>query len=382
MDFLTVEEFHRLLGRQSGWSVSLFMPTHRAGRDTEQDPLRFKNLLRQVEQGLQARGMRTPDIQALLKPAQGLLLDAGFWMHQSDGLAVYLSPDTFRTYRLPLRFSELTVISERFYLKPLLPLFTGDGHFYILALSQNQVRLLEGTRFSVDEIELSSLPQSMAEALQYEHFEKQLQFHTRTPAGPGKRTAVFHGHDAGEKEKERILRWFHRIDEELPRLLGAEQSPLVLAGVEALFSIYRQANSYPHLLSEGVPGNPEALKPEELHARAWPLVQPIFAREQAQASTRFYQMADSDLAATDLKTIVAAAHHGRVETLFVAAEAQVWGRYDVETDAITTHPQAEPGDEDLLDLAALQTLLNGGVVYAVKPGEAPQPDPLAAILRY
>jgi hypothetical protein len=36
----------------------------------------------------------------------------------------------------------------------LLSLFTGNGHFYILALSQNQVRLLEGTRYTVDEISI------------------------------------------------------------------------------------------------------------------------------------------------------------------------------------------------------------------------------------
>lgn len=38
------------LSTHSGCCVSLFMLTHRAGRNTEQGPIRFKTLLREVEE--------------------------------------------------------------------------------------------------------------------------------------------------------------------------------------------------------------------------------------------------------------------------------------------------------------------------------------------
>ena len=100
----------------------------------------------------------------LTKP-QRLLPDPGFWQHQSDGLAVFLSADTFHFFRLPIRFDELVVIVNRFHVKPLLPFLTSDGLFHILALSQNQVRLLEGTGFSVDEIHLEGTIPSFSEVL-------------------------------------------------------------------------------------------------------------------------------------------------------------------------------------------------------------------------
>ncbi|MDW8071475.1 MAG: hypothetical protein RMK79_08370 [Anaerolineae bacterium] len=382
MDLITMAELKILLSSQPGWHVSVFMPTHRAGQDTEQDPIRFKNLLRQVEERLLAQGLRSPEVRAMLKPAQRLLEDPIFWHHQSDGLALFFTSQEFHRYRLPLLFEQQVMVSDRFYLKPLLPLFLDDGHYYILALSQKQVRLLEGTRYTVDELGLKHIPQSLAEALQYDHFEKQLQFHTGTAAGTGKRPAVFHGHEVGDEEKERILQWFQRIDDELAKLLAGRQSPLVLAGVEYLFPLYRQANSYAHLLSEGIPGNPDELKPEVLHARAWPLVQPVFVQTRAEAAARYRALAGTGRTTTDVAEAVLAAHHGRVETLFVATDVQVWGRFDPTTNTVHMHPSPEIGDEDLLNLAAIQAILNGGRVYAVDLEQMPDHAPLAAVFRY
>ena len=44
--------------------------------------------------------------------------------------------------------------------------------------------------------------------------------------------------------------------------------------------------------------------------------------------------------------------------------------------------QVAAGDEDLLDLAAIQTLLHDGPVYAVEPEQVPGDGPLAALFRY
>lgn len=383
MDAITMTELKTLLAGYSGWHVSLFMPTHQAGRETEQDPIRFKNLLREAEKRLLVKGLRSADVREILKPAQRLLQEPGFWRNQSHGLAVFFTSEAFHSYRLPLPFEELVMLSYRFHLKPLLPFFASDGHFYILALSQNQVRLLEGTRNTVDEIDLESMPQSMDEALQFERFDKQTQFHTGTSsARTGDRAAVFHGHDPSDQDKNVLLRWFHKIDDKLPNLLVGRQSPIVLAGVEYLFPLYKEANSYPHLVEEGIPGNPEGLRPEELHAQAWPLVQPFFMQAQEQAAAQYRQLSGTGQTTTDVKKGVLAAHHGRVDVLFVALGVEVWGNFDPSTNTVHVHQAPEPGDEDLLDLAAIQSILNGGTVYALEPEQVPDHAPLAAVFRY
>jgi hypothetical protein len=145
------------LGRR-GPCVSVFLPTHRAGREVEQAPIRLKNLLRQATDVLKSHGVRAPEIDRLLAPLRGLLDDRLFWQYQSDGLAPFSRPGWWRSFRVPLNLPELAVVDDYFHVTPLVPLLAGDGHFFVLALSQNQIRLLEGTRDRVEEVDLPGVP--------------------------------------------------------------------------------------------------------------------------------------------------------------------------------------------------------------------------------
>jgi hypothetical protein len=385
MDILNREELKRLSEKRDGGHVSIFMPTHRAGSETQQDPIRLKNLLGQAEERLVAAGLRTPEARAQLKPVSRLVEDRLFWQRQSDGLAIFVSSGMTCYYRLPLDFEELVVVAERFHVKPLLPLLSGDGRFYILALSQDQVRLLQGTRYRVGELDPEGAPTSLAEALRFDDPERRLQFHTASgpSGGKGSRPAMFYGQGApSEDQKGDILRYFQKLDDGLQELLADEEAPLVLAGVDYLLPIYREANTYSHLLEEGVVGNPDSLSAKELHQRAWNVVQPRFLEGQEGAAQRFRQLADTDRASDQLVEIVPAAYYGRVDTLFVALDLQQWGTFDPATNQVQIHRNAEPGDQDLIDLAAVQTLLNGGAVYAVEEAYVPSGAALVALFRY
>lgn len=384
MNALSKEELKNLMRKQKELCVSIFMPTHRAGVETQQNPIRLRNLLRKAEEGLITGGMRAQEAEDFLKPAQEILGNGLFWRRQSDGLAIFLSSEGFQYYCLPLDFKELLVITDRFHVKPLLPMLSGDGQFYVLALSQNEVRLLQGTRQSINEVDLEGVPKSLAEALQIDVFGKQLRFHAGTSLGSGDRSAMFHGQGVGSEipKKENILRYFHLLDKGLREMLRDKQEPLVLAGVDYLFPIYREANSYPNLLDEGVTGNPEGLSAEALHNQAWAIVQPYFQKAQEEAVALYRQSVGTGLTSGNVKEIIKASHHGRVGTLFVAVGLQQWGIFDTDSNEAYLHQEAEPGDEDLLDFAAIQTFLNGGTVYAIAPEKVPDNTPMAAMFRY
>jgi len=384
LNILSREELRDLTQECKQACVSIYMPTHRGGKEVEQDAIRLKNLLNEVEERLMAGGLRAPEVRELLEPAHALLPDTYFWQHQSDGLALFVSAGTIRYYRLPLDFDPLAVVSDRFHLKPLLSLLTGDGRFYVLALSQDEVRLLQGTRYSVSEVSLKNVPQGLAEALKWDELERHTQFHTSTvtPQGEsarravrGGRPAIFHGHgvDSAAEHKEHVLRYFRRVGQGVREILAGEQSPLVLAAVDYLHPIYRDANAYPHLVESGIQGNPEELDAEELHARAWAIVEPLFTDEREDAAAKYEQLAGagSEKASASLEQVVPAAYFGRVDTLFVAVGTQAWGTFDPRMGVVRLHQEAEPGDEDLLDFAAVHTLLNDGTVYAVEPDEVP-----------
>jgi len=383
MDTFRHADVERLSEGKVQWSASIFLPTHRTGTEMQQDPIRLKNLLREAENQLPAAGLRRPDVSSLLGPAEALFADSDFWQHQSDGLAVFASEGQFERFRVPLRLEELVIVARRFQLKPLFPLLTGDGHFYILALSQNTVRLLEATRHSVDEIEIEQLPASFREAVGLDDREKELQYHTRSADRGGQRAAMFHGHGpGGEITKELLTKYFRQIDEAVCGLLNDDPAPLVLAGVDYYFPIYREVSRYRQLAGEGVAGNPETLRPEELHAKAWPLVEPMFRQVREAALANFQQLAGTGRTSTKVEEILPAAYQGRVEAVLVATDRQLWGTFDPKTQAVVLQETADAHNEDLTDRAAIETYLKRGMVYALPSGDLPDGTALGAIYRF
>jgi hypothetical protein len=194
---------------------------------------------------------------------------------------------------------------------------------------------------------------------------------------------MFHGHGVGvDDRKNRILRYFQLIDASLHNFLRNARAPLLLAGVKYLFPIYREANSYPHLMKEGIGGNVEELSTAELHKRAWKKVRPLFQKAQKEAAAQYLELAGTGRTSNDINQIVEAARQGCITAVFLASSVQMWGRVKPDTQMVYWHEKAKAGDRDLLDFIALQALLTDGKVFVVHPDQVPGGAPLAALLRY
>lgn len=385
MSLLSRDELRSIVQEAQPPSVSIYLPTHRAGAETQQGPIRLKNLLREAESRLLARGTPAETVERTLGPVRALLKNTPFWQHQDHGLAIFAGADSFHLYRLPLDVEELAVVGDRIHLTPLLPLLARNGRFFVLALSQKQARLYEATRNEIRQLDLGDTPGSLAEAVGHDWEQKSLQYRTgqSSPGSGGRRRAIYHGHGSGEEaDKAEIARFLQQVDVGVRRLLKDPSEPLVVAAVDYLFDIYRDLSKVPGLADEGILGNPDHSSPDELRARAWQIVKPLFLASQSESAKRFAVLATKGLATDDLETGLLAAVDGRVETLFVPLETHRWGRLDSITRKIALAP--EPGDagEDLLDRAAVETFLHGGTVYAVDEGGLPGTGVLAALLRY
>ncbi len=380
MKLLSREELAELIKVNHSPSISIYMPAHRSG-DTEQDPIRLKNLLREAESRLCEYGLRPSDARTLLEPANALLKDLSSWQNKGDGLALFLSEGIFKYYTLPRKFQELVVITDRFHIKPLLPLFSEDGAFYVLALSQKQVRLLQCTRYHARTVTPEEVPSGLKEALNYDQMETQLQFRTAEPGG----SAIFHGHGPSKEiEKTNILRYFQKVDRGLHEVLREEHSPLIIAAVDFLHPLYREANTYPYLLDQGIVGSPDDLSEKALQEKGWDIAKDYFAKGRDVKTQQFYEAVRRGLASGDIIQVAEAAYDGRVATLFVAEGVQEWGYFDPENRTAAKDHKGKPGAQDLLDFAAVNTLTRGGAVYVQSQGEVPgkTPAPVAAIYRY
>lgn len=378
---LTLDEVKVLAQQHQRPSLSFFIPTHRTSPDNQQDPIRFKNLVQEAKRQFEAAGWKPREIEALLQPAFALLEESLFWRHTREGLAVYLAENDFHVYKLPFAVEEQLVIARSYYMKPVLPEFTNNGHYFILAFSLNEVRLFEGTRDSVGQIELPvNVPDSLADTVgQDRDAGTDLQF--RADAGG---EGIFFFRSGEDPRKVRIEQYLNVLDRALRPTLMAQRSPLVLAGVDYLQPIYRGQSEYPYLMAKGVDGNPDQMSGKELHAASWPVVEPHFREQMDGVFAEYQQMVINGNATSKLEEVVAAAFFGRVRKLVVAVDTPVWGSFDTENGAVTHYQegQSEVDDLALLDFAAMQTILKGGEVFAVTQAEMPTDSPALAVLRY
>lgn len=368
-DRFTLDDLDALVARREGPCVSFFVPTTPLTRDAERDRIQLKNLRARAFEALtDDRGLRRPDAEAILAPVDEWLDDETFWRQLGEGLAVFVEPGAHRVFRLAERFEPRVAVGDRFVVKPLVPLLSAAGTYHLVALSRNAVRVLEGTRHGAHAIDVTGLPADMTDALGEEGARERAS--GRTWQG-----------DEGQKLLYR--KYFRQVDRALRPLYTGRPEPLVLAGVDYLLPIFRDVTGAAHVVPGGVEGNPDRLSASELHAKAWPLVEPQLDAPRRSALGQLAELRGTPRVTDDVSTILGAAHDGRVGALFVDQHRDLFGTFDRDTRETVVHGDgAEPGDVDLTSVAARWTLARGGDVFEATGHEALDGRPVAAIMRY
>jgi hypothetical protein len=384
MNQITFGQFKVLATYNQPHCISIFIPTHRAGKDVNEkiDQLNLKNKVQKVTRELQSRKLDSRTIDALILPIQKLVEDHGFWNLQSGGLAIFRSGDFFEFYTLPVTFEEFVYVSDHFYIKPLVSYMNDQGSFYLLSLTLSGAKFYEGFAHHMSEIDLGDLlPEQMEDAIGYDYKENNLQFRSgKTSSG----NAIFHGHGSGkEEDKLEIHKFFKAINDGLIQYLKNRKRPLVLAAVDYLVPIYREVNDYNNLHDTFIPGNPEHQDPTVLHEKARILLNGHFERDKKKKLESF-ELALAKLQASYREDeIIAESFNQRIDTLFVRKHDVFWGYYDKENHSIIQRDEQTINKSCLLNFAAVHSMLNNGNVYLLERDEMPEPSTrLNAIYRY
>ncbi|MEY3051341.1 MAG: hypothetical protein RLY31_1126 [Bacteroidota bacterium] len=384
MATLTRKVFDRLAAVHGARCVSIYLPTHRQGMEVmeQQDRLQFKNLLSTVEKEMLALEFGREETTEFLEPAWALWEDSTFWRHQAAALAIFLERGSLHYFHLPYAVPAFQYLSHEFYLKPLIPFFTGNGNFLLLTLNFQDVRLYKGDRHHLAEIRSGlSLPQHREEVVGEDYRPSQLNFHS----GAGRQyAAVFHGQAAWiEDEKEEILQFFRAVDRELSQQLQGERAPLLVFCLPHLFPLYQQANTYGALLPEAIYGNPERLQTEALHKAAWDRLAFHFDRDRQERADRFLQFQDTPRTTVDIRSALPAAFGGLVDTLFLDRQLECWGVYDGATTEVRLQDHQERSNTSLTNLLAVKVFQQGGNVYLEDRPFLPGPyAPVNVLFRY
>lgn len=383
MDSLTksdIEQLNRHVGKPF---ASVYMSTHPTVVEGLQDEIRLRNDLDQVEEWLREGGMRGPAARDFVQPARALAADEGFWKFRSQGLAVFVAPGFLRAFRLPEMFEELVFVGDRFHLKPLLGNLSDAQRFLVLAFSQKGVRLLEGSRIGLRDIEVTRMPHGIESVVEFTDVEHVVQMHSMIRVGTGRRVGAFHG-QGGEREmaKANLAEYCRDVNTALAVVLHDETAPLVIVAVGSVQPILKEQLSYAHLTATCVEGNPDHWSNHELHQRTWPIAESALDAPRREILGKLRNVVGTNRASTQISEVLRAAASGRVDSVVANRSAHCWGEFDSATLQTQVHERPPRHADDLLDLAIHYTLRNSGHVYIAADDEMPNRAEVVAMYRY
>ena len=388
MEIVSKEEFSELGNFQGDNCVSIYIPTHSTGLAVNEryDQIVFKNNLQKARSELIQKGVDVREIEAILSQGFELLQNEEFWNAQNQGLAVFLSKNFFKFYKLPLQVTEELLVNSSFLLNQLLPVMERRHRYYLLILSKKHCRFYEADQFEMRKVEVEGLPYGMDDVIHFEEKDKR-QLHRRAGAGAGDRAvagASFHGHGSGlADDDEYLVQYLKEVDQTLwTEVLHNQHVPLVIAAVDYEIALYKQITNYKHVSSVSIPGNFEHEDRHSLYLKTREKMAPYFKEHYKKALKNFYDNTTSKLSYTTATEIIPAAYYAQVSDLFVERNQHIWGTFDEKENKLSIHKEKQPNDECLINKAILKTIFNGGEVHILEREKMPSDGPIAAFLRF
>lgn len=384
MKLITEKIIQDLLAIEKNPCLSLYMPTHRHHPDNRQDPIHFKNLLKEMEQSLLQK--YSPDeTKALLAPLEDLAEGSEFWNQSLDGLAVFSTKGLMEVIKLPVALGSLAVVADSFHTKPIRKFLQSTDRYHLLGLSRHEITLYEGNRHSLDEIELSGeIPKTIEDALGEELTDEHITVASYGGSG-GESNAMHHGHggkkDQVDQDAERFFRIVAKsVEENYSKPSGL---PLILAALPEHHHLFHKVNKNGALLSDGIQINPSSVNKEKLAEMAWKVMEPAYLINLETQAGHFCQAKAAGKGTDDYKELAVAAVEGKIGTLLVEDGRIIAARI---TNLVTGNTQKKDMDnprvDDLLDDMGELVLKMGGKVVVMPPDKMPTDKGLAGIYRY
>ncbi len=356
---LTPGHLQDLASVTSDCCVSILMQTHRSGRTTNQGPIRLKNLLKEAREKLTAVG----HADDLLEGLDSTTNNNEFWQHQGDGLAIYLTSDTCRMFRLNRTVNEKVCVGNSFFIQPLIRESNTGGEYFVLSLSWDDACLYRGTGESLSRVETAALPAKFDDLVLPRDPEENLQNTSHRSGGntTGNSIAMFHGQGEGEDKLEADRdQYLSLVGGEVAGAIYNTGLPLVVVATSDVTGHF-EATSKVHVDAK-VNGSPTEWTNDELREHAHKAIAPQLKADPHEFGERFGTALANSKASDNLDEVIEAAKTGRVDALIVC-------QHDDHCEQTNQ--------------AVTETLRNGGDVLQCSPESMPGSNAVAAaIFRY
>lgn len=346
--------------------VSIYLPTTPITQDIQTARITFSNLVKEAIRQLEDAGTDKRRLAALQENLDDLADDDEFWRFQAHSLAVFATPDSLRTYRLANNLGEIVEVSDRFHLKPLIRAITFPHAAYVLAISENAVRLVEvSADLPAATVRVPDLPKDAASAV------GKSTINDRSPSGRLQ---------GSEGQKTRLAQYVRKVDAALRPILAGSDIPVILAATQPVEAIFRSVSAI-GVLPQAISGSHDRTTDADLAAAARPILDAHYEKQIEDFRTLFSTREGQGRATTDIALAARAATFGNIDQLLVDIDNVVNGTVDEETGAVSFDAEGDAHNYGVVDEIAGRALRSGGKVLGVRKDDIPGGQSLAAILR-
>jgi len=370
-----------LIENEQGDCLSIVMPTEVKGRATNQNAIRFKNLLREAVAQSESKDGADGGLAKQIKQLQSLEHDDDFWQHQNHGLGMFLCGDFQARVQVDHHVDSIAYLSDHFYLRPLASQACGRGTAQGLALSWKGARLFQISPGSVEEIDDEFFPVMIRDVVTPRDPEEQLQLSSHRTRGQGagaSDVAMYHGHGEGEGKIEADRRnYLSRIGELINEDIYNRDQPLVLIATGEVAGHFRSATNVQ--VADVIETSPDGIDDTTLRERLSKWHDDYQRRDESELMDRLGTALANQQASENLHDIVLAAADGKIDTLILGDHRPRWGTLDRQQRTVKESEQIPPSAADLVNVAVHDTLAAGGQVYQTRSDHGKQ---FAAIFRY
>lgn len=382
MSYKLVDVFphEMLLTEKKGPCVSLYQPTYRQLPDREQNMIRFKQLLQQVENSLNKR-YEKKEIEAVLKPFHEIIQNRDFWRYIKDGLAIFAAEGKCIVYKVQRPVKEFSVVANSFHIKPLIRVYQSADRYHLLGLNRKEFSMFEGTRYNLEKLKMNDTINHTFEKAIGEDFDDKII--NATGGGPNNEMKV-HGQGSRKDVIHRETKKFFRVvdNEVIKHFTHPTQLPVFLVALDEHHATFQELSKNKLLRKQGIKVDYQSINLAQLQAAAWEILEPLYINKTHELIDQFENARARDRGSDDITQIARAATEGRITRVLIESDRIYPGKVDIETGELSTAELNNPEIDDALDDIAEIVFRQKGEVVVIPKERMPSDTGAAAIYRY
>lgn len=386
---MTNQVLKRLSASRGFPHVSVYFPTYVGGNEVQQNPIRLKNAIRTASEQLKEVGFDEREIRSLLAELEERVEDSDFWNHQRRGLSVFVKNSQTEWIKLPTPPPEITVVADRYHIRPLIPVMQDTKRFHVLSATLDGATLYEANEHELAELKVEGLPNGIASLRGQIEFQGDTGFHVRDRGQQvgGSDQPKYHalGESADDYEEVLLEQYAKKIAKAVEHHLAQDTSPLLLAGQARLLGRLKQELNTEHLADETVQKDPASLTDDELRRATREIANGLELDADREGDLKRLKalLEGGDVAGSrKLQELFRASEEGRIQSIFLDPDTLVWGQYDEAQRSVETDSGPSAQNEDLLNRLAVRTLAQRGEVYSMPEELREDGGLVAGLYRY